>query len=97
MRSCDADNAQGAEQHSNSCNSTPETHSCSASSRGYVVHFKLLLLLLLILLPSLRRPLLRMLSASLYRLHIRIATNTAPPTLLLPSSAILLLTTIINS
>ena len=63
-----------------------------------MLHFKLLLLLLLLLLlPSLRRPLLRMMSVSLYKLHIRFATKTAPPTLLLPSSAILLLTTIINS
>jgi hypothetical protein len=53
-----------------------------------MLHFKLLLLLLLLL---------RMFSVSLYRLHIRIATKTAPPTLLLPSSAIPLLTTIINS
>ena len=64
-----------------------------------MLHFKLLLLLLMLLLMLLQLLLLllRMLRVSLYRLHIRIATKTAPPTLLLPSSAIPLLTTIINS
>ncbi len=52
------------------------------------------LLLLLLLLPSMRRQPLRLLSVFLRRLHIRIALITAPPTLLLPSSALQLLSNI---